>query len=166
MEIQNYKNSSAESAARTKGAGSAAVKESAAKIGKIVQLPVTKMTRQARLLRDTRDLSKKLQKNWDGLKPTQLARLSTDLLNKVALLKGPSAQINKIREASERLVFQCRFPIVLELSSTSGANMPFSFARVVNQVAKQMLTKQSLEPIKQLNDAQINEVMRCAKGEV
>lgn len=143
---------------------SSAAKLTAKKVGQIVQLPVTKQTRDVRLLNEAKLLSKHIQHNWNLLESSELAEKIVDLEEKVALLKGTSPAIEKIKKAVENYAFQFVFPVVLELNRTPEANMPLSFARTVNHVAKQCFKTQSLAPLSQLNRVQNAEIVRFARS--
>lgn len=150
---------------RTKKAEkSSAVTHMAEKVGQVVQLPVTKQSREVRLINDAKDLSKKIQSDWNNLTPSELAEKIIDLEGKVALLEGSTPAIEKIKKQAEHLHFQFVFPVALELSNAPEAEMPFSFARSINCVAKEILQTQSLEPLKELSDRQIDEIMKIARS--
>ncbi len=123
---------------------------------KVAQLPGMQVLREA----------KQIQRDWNRLDPSALAERIIDLEDKVKGLEGSNATIDRVRKIAERLHFQFVFPVALELSTAPEAGMPFSFARVVHSVAKQVLQNGSAEPMKQLSPEQISEVMRFARREV
>ncbi len=140
------------------------VKDTASKVGEIVQLPVMKESREVRILSDARELAKRIRRDWNVYHPSELAEQIVDLEGKVALLEGTSPAIDRIKKVAERLHFQFVFPIVLELSQIPDPKMPTSFARVIHNAAKQVLETQSWESLKQFNAVQVEEFFRYARG--
>ncbi|MBX7066231.1 MAG: hypothetical protein K1X28_03265 [Parachlamydiales bacterium] len=141
---------------------SSAAKETASKVDQVMKTPELQGSPQTALLADVRELARRIQKQWNELTPGELAEQIVDLEGRVALLEGNSPQVESIRRLAEHLHFQFVFPIVLELARAPLPGMPYSFARTINEIAKQVLSAQSLEPIKQLNPVQIDEIMRFA----
>lgn len=146
---------------------SSTAKKTASKVERVVAKPEVQESYQTRLMADVRELSRKIQDQWNELEPSDLAELIIDFEGKVELLEGNAPQVEAIRKLAERLHFQFVFPIVLELARKPIPGMPYSFARTINQIAKEILLTQSLEPIEQLNQTQKGETIRFAgKGGV
>lgn len=148
-----------------KAKGSSPSAATAAKISQVAQMPVVKQPgwrgRQVALLKEARDLSKYIRKNWDLLAPEQLAEKIVELEDRVAVLKGNSPEVAKIVKEARSLHFRFVFPVALELEM-SGKSMPPSFARTIYQVAKQVFDTNSTEAFKRLSPVQQQEVVRIA----
>lgn len=139
----------------------------AAKVNQIVQFPkVAQEGLQGRAvsqLQQIKNLYKSVQQEWNELSPEDLAEKIIDLEGRVSELTGSSAAIDKIKKQVEHLHFQFVFPIVLELErGKSDEIMPPSFAKVIDGIAKEVLQKNSLQPLNQLNPAQLGEVQKIA----
>ena len=148
------------SAGVNRAASSSAAKERAKRVEDAVEMPLVQKNRDVQILEVAGQLIRKIQKNWDMLSPYELAEEIIDLEGKVALIEGTDPKIEKVKRQAERLHFQFVFPVVLELDSSPKSGMPYTFARAVHTLAKEIFKKQSIGPLKDLNPAQINEVMR------
>lgn len=142
-----------------------AVKHTASRVERVAPFPASDQGWEIQLYNEAKGLSKRISREWNLLTPSELAEHIIDLEGKVTQLeKGTSVNTAKIKLAAQKLHFQFVFPIVLELKRAPEANMPDSFARTVQSVAKQILQTNSLDPIKRLSSVQIDEMMRYARG--
>ncbi len=115
--------------------------------------------REMVLLKETSELSKYIQMDWDSLDPAELAKMIIVLKDRVALFSGVSPAIEKIKKEADRLHFQFVFPVVLELDKNSASP---SFAKTIHNLADKILKQGSVEPFSLLNQRQMQEVRRLS----
>lgn len=98
-----------------------------------------------------------LRKDWDRLEQQELAERIVDLQDQMTVLKK-NGQVISLEKKAEDIHFDFVFPVSLELKKT-----PYSFAKEIDKLAKQILKSQSVDPFYQLNSVQQQEILRrCA----
>lgn len=92
-----------------------------------------------------------LASHWDDFSPEELAE-------KIIELEGLAQNSPSMKKAVEHLHFKFIFPIALEMDFRR-----MSFAKNVNNIAKEVLQKDSLSPLWQLSAEQQKEIERYAR---